>query len=312
MALDFTIAIPTYNAERRLDKLLDSLQLQVGLDHLTWEVLVVDNNSTDHTAQVVQNYQRRLNLRYLLRYYFEPRQGAAFARQRAVGEAQSELIGFLDDDNLPAPDWIAQALTFGKNYPQAAAFGGQVHGAFEVKPPVGFEGIKQFLAIQELGDAPLKFQPENIILPVGAALVVRRQAWRKHVRATTLSGKVQGRFVQGDEFEPLLYLFRGGWEIWYNPKMHTYHQIPRQRFEREHLMILSKGCGLAICQLRMINANEGQHFIIIIRTILGGLRRIIRHLLKCGWRNLTLDAAVEREFYWGILLSPLYLKKLPR
>jgi glycosyltransferase involved in cell wall biosynthesis len=309
--LDFTIAIPTYNGEKRLPQLLDRLRSQVDIDSLKWEILVIDNNSQDGTAKLIKDYIENWNQAYPLRYFFEPEQGAAFARLKAVREAQGKIIGFLDDDNLPDPRWIQSAYIFAQNYPQAGAFGGQIHGEFEIDPPENFEKIQAFLAIREPGEEPHLFQPQNLRLPPAAALVVRKQAWLESVpNRPLLTGKLPGVMVQGDDYEPLLYIHKAGWEIWYNPEMHTAHQIPHWRLTRDYLLSISRGCGLATCQLRMINAQPWQKPLIIIRTILGNLRRIILHLIKYKYQvKEDLIVACELEFFLGSLLSPTYYLK---
>ena len=125
----FTIAIPTYNGGNRLPKLLDCLRSQIRTEQFTWEIVVIDNNSQDNTAEVIRQYQTDWPTAYPLHYYFEPQQGLAFARQRAIDEAQGTWVGFLDDDNLPASDWVAEAYNFAQEHPQAGAFGGQIHGS---------------------------------------------------------------------------------------------------------------------------------------------------------------------------------------
>ncbi|MFP5272225.1 hormogonium polysaccharide biosynthesis glycosyltransferase HpsE [Coleofasciculus sp.] len=309
MSVDFTLAIPTYNGASRLPKLLDKLRQQTGLEQISWEIIVVDNNSSDNTAQVVQEYQGNWLVGVPLTYILEPEQGAAFARLRAVKEAQGELIGFLDDDNLPNPDWIAQAYSFAQEYPQAGAFSGQIHGDFEVAPPENFKRIQAFLAIREHGSIPHQFEPQNLRLPPAASLVVRKKAWSESVPSRpTLTGKLPGVMIQGDDYEPLLYMYKAGWEIWYHPELHTYHQIPRWRLEREYLLSISRGCGLATCQLRMINATPWQKPVIFIRTLLGNLRRMIGYIIKYRWRAKSdLITACELEFFWGCFLSPFYL-----
>jgi len=97
--LDFTVAIPTYNGESRLPELLERLRNQICTPYLTWEIIVIDNNSTDNTPKVVQAYQENWQCAYPLKYCLETKQGAAYARKRAVEEAKGQLIGFLDDDN---------------------------------------------------------------------------------------------------------------------------------------------------------------------------------------------------------------------
>lgn len=312
MSVDFTVAIPTYNGEQRLPAILERLRSQTGIDHLTWEILVVDNNSKDNTAKVIQDYQVNWPHPFPLQYCFEAQQGAAFARLRAVREAKGTLIGFLDDDNLPDPNWIAEAYSFAERHPKAGAFSGQIHGNFEVKPPENFQKIQAFLAIREQGSTPYRFEPEKIQLPPGAALAVRKQAWCDSVpERPRLSGKLPGIMVQGDDYEPLMYLHKAGWEIWYNPAMHTYHQIPHWRLERDYLLSISRGCGLATCQLRAINAKPWQVPIVITKTFLGNLCRVTYYQIKYRQQLKTdVVTACELEFHWGSMLSPLvYLKR---
>ncbi|MFY7805244.1 MAG: glycosyltransferase, partial [Limnoraphis robusta] len=66
--LDFTIAIPTYNGAKRLPQVLDKLRSQTDVEQISWEVIVVDNNSTDNTAEIVQQYQQNWLLNVPLRY----------------------------------------------------------------------------------------------------------------------------------------------------------------------------------------------------------------------------------------------------
>ncbi len=308
ISVDLTVAIPTYNGESRLPKLLERLGEQTKVEHLNWEIIIIDNNSTDGTAKVVQDYLANWSPAYPLKYYFESEQGAAFARQRAVREAEGELICFIDDDNLPDSNWLAAAYSFSQEHPKAGAYSGQIHGEFEVEPPPNFNKIQAFLAIREHGPNPHLFEPENLRLPPGAALVVRKQAWRESVPSRpALTGKLPGVMVQGDDYEPLLYLHKAGWEIWYNPAMHSYHQIPHWRLERDYLLSISRGCGLSTCSLLMINAESWQKPLIMARTILGNMRRIALHFVKYRWQvKSDLITACEMEFFIGSMASPFY------
>lgn len=102
-------------------------------------------------------------------------------------------------------------------------------------------------------------------------------------------------------------MYKANWEIWYNPLMHTYHQIPASRLEKSYLLTLARGCGLCICHLRMINAKKWQKPLVFLRTSLGNLRRLLQHFLvyKSPWKN-DLIFLFEMEFYWGSFLSPFY------
>lgn len=304
-SVDFTVALPTYNGADRIPKVLDCLRSQLNLGARSFEVIVVDNNSTDDTAAVVKTYQATWPAEYPLRYCFEPKQGLAYARQRAVEEANGTFIGFLDDDTLPAPDWVAASFEFGQAYSKAGAFGGQVHGEFEVEPPPNFERIESFFAIKKRGTKPNRYEPEKLSLPAGAGLVVRRDAWLASVPAQLVR---TGR--GGNDFEISLHLHRMGWEIWYCPTMHIYHQIPRERLERPALLKLIRTAGLCICQLRMVGVKNSQKPIIVMKIILGNLRRVVLHVIKHGVKVKTdLVTECELAFFLSSLVSPFYSLK---
>lgn len=309
--LHLTLAIPTYNSENRLPTLLEKLKNQTFEESLNWEIVIIDNNSKDNTALVIENYQKTWDSKIPLRYFLEKQQGAAFARLRAVKEARGEIIAFLDDDNLPDPRWVQQAYAFGQKHPQAGAWSGQIHGDFEIEPPQNFERIQAFIAIREHGEKEYLFDPYNLRLPTGAAFVVRKQVWCDSVpNVLVFKGRLGKSMVGGEDLEPLLYIHKAGWQIWYNPAMHTLHQIPHWRLEKDYLISLARGCGLCHCQLRFINAKTWQKPIVFARTFLANLRRVVRHLIKYkGQLQNDIIARFEIEFYLSSMISPFYSLK---
>ena len=307
--VDFTLAIPTFNGAQRLPQLIEQLRSQTGLEDLSWSILIVDNNSTDETAAIAQRYAANATGQNpAIQYAFEKRQGAAYARVKAMEVAAGDWVGFLDDDVVPAPDWVAKAIAFAKAHPDAGAFGGQIHGDFEVAPPDTSNRIKSFLALRERGSKPHRYDPDNLSLPPSAAWVVSAQAWHENVSDTPLlSGRANGSMMQGDDYEPLLRMHQAGWEIWYAPDMHVAHQIPKSRLERGYLKSLSWGCGLCICPLRMINTKRWQRPFVWVKLTLSNLRRVVMHWLKYRHHIKTdLVAACEMDFYLGSFASPFY------
>ena len=239
--MDFTVAIPTFNGASRFPAVLDRLREQQGLEDIPWEVMVIDNNSTDETKQVVESYQA--NFPCPLRYCFEEKQGAGYARKLAIREAKSELVGFLDDDNIPELNWIQTAIEFAEKHPQVGAIGSQIHGDFDIDPPQELKPLLPYFAISEWGDKPFQY---DRMLPPSAGLVVRRQAWIECVpEKTILNGRTKDNFVTGEDIEVLAYIQRkGGWELWYNPKMEVNHKILISRFEKAYLVNFFRGIGL--------------------------------------------------------------------
>ncbi|MEC4986895.1 MAG: hormogonium polysaccharide biosynthesis glycosyltransferase HpsE, partial [Oscillatoria sp. PMC 1076.18] len=270
-----TVAICTYNGEKRLPEVFARLEQQIGWESFRWEILVVDNNSSDRTAELIRAYQTNWSV-CSLRYCFEPRQGLAYARQRALSEAKGKYIGFLDDDNLPDSRWVQTAFTFGEAHPHAGAYGSRINADFAVKPPEGFEQFISFLGAKDRGEKAFIYEPRQRILPPGAGLVVRQQAWRENVpQELFLKGRVGKSQLASEDLEALAYIQNGGWEIWHNPEMQIIHKIPENRLEPDYLLAIARGIGLARYHIRMIRLPIWQRPLFFPLYTLNDLRKFL-------------------------------------
>lgn len=127
--VELSLVICTYNRAELLARLLDSLAKQNAASD-RYEILIVDNNSSDDTKKVAHKYcQVQNDVRYLL----EKRQGLSHARNRGVLEARGNYVGFVDDECLLDNDWISKALEIIQVY-QPALFGGPYKAYYEQKP----------------------------------------------------------------------------------------------------------------------------------------------------------------------------------
>lgn len=312
--VNFTVAICTYNGEQRLPDVLNRLRVQINTEDIAWEILIIDNNSKDNTAKVVEQYQSDWPEAFPIKYYFEPEQGLAFARQRAVKEAKGIFVGFLDDDNLPSPNWVAAAYAFGQAHPKAGAYGSKIQGDYEVTPPPNFDRISRFLAIGG-GEKAICYTSYQYaykkVMPPGAGLVIRRHAWVESVPdRLLLQGQLGTYRLGGDDVEALLHLRSADWEIWYNPEMCIDHRIPKQRLEKEYLMNLLRGVGLSRYHTRMLGFKAWQRPFVLPAFMANDLRKIVIHLIKYG--NMIKDdtvAACEWQLLIGSITSPFYFKK---
>ena len=103
--MDFTVIVCTYNRCGNLPACLGALATQKGLEAIDWEVLVVDNNSTDATPQMVERLARELPVR--LRYAREEQQGLNYARNCGVINSHGTHFTFVDDDIQVSPQWLS-------------------------------------------------------------------------------------------------------------------------------------------------------------------------------------------------------------
>src|SRR5215469_3500479 len=124
-----TVAICTHNRAESLRRALDSLVAMKVAGDLEWEVVIVNNNSTDHTDHVIGEYPGRLPIRR----EFQPQPGHSNARNRAIDAAKGEYIVWTDDDVLVDTNWLKAYAEAFRQWPEAAVFGGRIIPRFE--PP---------------------------------------------------------------------------------------------------------------------------------------------------------------------------------
>jgi glycosyltransferase involved in cell wall biosynthesis len=117
-----SICICTYNRSESLWRTLDSLAKQDDIDSGAMEVLIVDNNCTDDTANVFEAFRQKLPIRRVT----EPRQGLAHARNRAVAEFRGDVLLFTDDDVRLLPSWLPAYRDAIRRFPDADYFGGRI------------------------------------------------------------------------------------------------------------------------------------------------------------------------------------------
>lgn len=117
----FTVCVCTYNRADSLARTLESFCAAIR-PQKAWELLLIDNNSKDHTAEVARRFADRLPLRYV----FEARQGLSAARNRAVAEFCGATLLFTDDDVRVGPNWLTAYERAIAAHPEADYFGGRI------------------------------------------------------------------------------------------------------------------------------------------------------------------------------------------
>lgn len=174
-----SVVVCTYN---RCDVLGDTLSSFVSLripNGVSWELLVVDNNSSDRTREVAARYADRLPLRYL----FESRQGKTCALNLAVREAQGDLLLFTDDDVQLDPGWLWAFHEAARACPQAGWFGGRIIPWWPAGRPGWLQdeclpALKGFFGLYDLGDQQRPYA-EGDDPPAGAGMAVRRATFER-------------------------------------------------------------------------------------------------------------------------------------
>jgi glycosyltransferase involved in cell wall biosynthesis len=222
-----TLIICTYN---RVQSLAETLQSLEGLDveGLRGEIILVDNNSSDSTRDVIEDFLPRAPL--TARYLFEPRQGLSHARNAGVDAATGDVIVFSDDDVLFDPRWLREiASAFA--HEDAAAIGGKILPKWPAPPPdwLGPE-LHGFLALLDHGDSPVVMTEPALW---GANLAFRREVFRT-IRFHGALGRIGDKLYNGEDSDLLLRLMERGERVLYWPRAVVHHNIPEQRLTKAY------------------------------------------------------------------------------
>lgn len=192
------------------------------------EVLVVDNNSTDATAMVVE--EARTTFPYRLRLVCERNQGLSFGRNRAFAESDAEVVALLDDDVFVEPQWL-HALCEAFRGHDAAAVGGRAYLLYPAARPEWISDSDEiFLSKVDLGPNPVQAAPGRLF---GLNLAIKR-SWLDRVGPfRTDLDRIGTCLLSGGEVELLKRIDRAGGALWYEPRAAVGHRVAPERLTRD-------------------------------------------------------------------------------
>jgi glycosyltransferase involved in cell wall biosynthesis len=295
--MKISVIVCTHNRSAVLSNALESIAVQRMPESAEWEVVVVDNNSTDATRSIVESFCQKYPNRF--RYVFQPLQGLSHARNAGLGAAYGAIIAFTDDDVVAEPDWL-QNLTAMLHDPGWAGAGGRVLGASAIEAPawLALDGPYCMLGVLyghfDLGDDAQELNRA----PHGANMAFRSSMFQKHGGFRLDLGISPGNRLNNEDTEFGRRLKAAGEHLWYAPSAVVYHEIPRLRINRQYFQTWWYGYGRA--QIR--EAGNRPNVWGIAHPVLSIPHIALRHLPIRALRWLfAMDS--QRRFYRKCMLS---------
>jgi glycosyltransferase involved in cell wall biosynthesis len=241
--VDVSVIICTHNPRPHyLSRVLTALRGQT-LPMEQWELLVVDNAS--HVPLTADTWNLSWHPR--ARLIREEKLGLSAARMRGMREAAADLLVFVDDDNVLEPNYCAEAIQIGRNWPRLGAWGGSIVPEFEIQPA---EYLKEFLGVLALREVKTS-RWSNVITcfdaqPWGAGLCVRAnvaKAYLLHYReaAIQLTGRCGKAVMAGEDVEICNVACSLGLGMGLFPELKVIHLIPKERINEDYLVRITEG-----------------------------------------------------------------------
>lgn len=297
----FSAALCSYNRAERLPALIAALREQQC--EMPFEILIVDNNSTDNTQQVLASLATQSGVH--LRYVKETQQGIPFARNRALQECiDSEFMLFMDDDEMPKPG-LLQAAVHCLNNDNAECAGGKINVCFTKgqRPPWLGNDLLGFLAEVDYGSAPFWITSPSTPLWT-ANIAYRMSIFKKYPQLRfNLHYNRIGKQVGGGEdlimFNDMLAL---NIKMRYCPEMVVEHYVEEWRLQRNYFLKLHFVSG------KKTGLYEAKNY---ARTLLGVpffmVLQSMRQLVRSLWMIVTRHpGALRQAMNWTHSLGLIY------
>jgi glycosyltransferase involved in cell wall biosynthesis len=292
--MKITVILCTYNRCASVAQTLESIAASVLPDSTEWEVLVVDNNSTDQTRDVIEDFCRRYPAHF--RYLFEPSQGKSRALNAGIRAARGDILAFVDDDVTVAPMWLENLTKCLRDGTWAGAGGRTVTGhAFSMPNWLSLEAPyyagAAIAALFDLGDKTCQLD----FPPYGANMAFRKAMFEKYGGFRTDLGPQPGSQIRNEDTEFGRRLMAAGERLKYEPFAIVYHPILEARITKKYFLAWWFAYGLA--DVREWKLRHGPPIWGIRRSYLRALQAAIRQILPRVWQWLFSSDPVKRFYY---------------
>jgi glycosyltransferase involved in cell wall biosynthesis len=295
VTVKLTIAIPTHNRAALVRETLASvcaLAIPAGVDA---GCVVIDNASTDDTAAIVDDFASGAALP--MRRVFEPQPGSSFARNRAVDEAASDYIFFIDDDAVAERDWAAELLDDMRRRDLDAACG-MVLPRWSSPPPQWLgPSLWVKLAVHDrraIESAPTAFA-ERLDNYFSANVGFKRSAFARFGKFREDLGVVGGNPISGEDTELFARILACGGAMGFVQRAIVHHLIPPERMTRAYLRRKSFAFGMGTALAGLQSHNQFDKLVrngvrMATAAMRGDPERAIYHELECAnflgyWRG---------------------------
>jgi glucosyl-dolichyl phosphate glucuronosyltransferase len=304
--IDICVIVCSFNRCNYLPKLLESLKTQT-LSKERFEILIIDNNSTDDTKKIINTFQESIpNLKYI----FEPRQGLSIARNRGMRETESPLVVYIDDDAYAEPEWLSSFVESFEKNDGVVCVGGPVKLDWQGERPDWIpERYESLFTSVDYGTEGIYLTSGNYI--VGANMGFRKDWLAGQGGFPENLGRKGYCLISGEEALIYKKVFESAHKALYHPGAKVWHRVTNERKTKRWFLkrLFWDGATQPI-----LDSGVEQKKSIYLKGAYLDLRRSLRFLFEaliaviCVNRDAFMDAICRLDqrlgrFYMHLRLS---------
>lgn len=246
-----SVIVSCYNSQKRIEKTLEYLFNQKTVSELNWEIIVVDNNSSDKTAAVANKIEEKYNKKNVhFKIVYEPVSGLNNARRCGVESSIYNIVLFCDDDNWLNQNYVNDVFAIMSQNEEIGIVGGRGDAIFETNEPEWFKKHEHGYAVHCFGDGIVDLTNTRQYV-YGAGMAIRKGLFSKIYRDfkfITIDRKGR-KLTSGGDAEICMYVKLLGKKIIFSSSLQFFHYMPKERLEWKYCRRLFNSFGESVLQL---------------------------------------------------------------
>lgn len=296
---EISVVVCTYNRCEMLRLAMESL-CQQALAPDRYEIIVVDNASTDKTREVVKEIDSSYPI-HRIHYIYEPVPGLAVARNTGLAKARGEFVAYLDDDAKASSDWLDRALCLISTLEEVpSCIGGPILPFYTSPVPDWF---CDHYELRSWGQNPRWLEPNESFS--GSNMIWNREALIEAGGFDISRGVKAGFLSLGEESA----VFEKIWQrdpsarFYYDPELTVQHWVPAGKMSVEYQLKRAFARGRDFADAKLDRHKRMNRLLLAVRyTIIfaiSAIWAIIRVPFYKRWQNWAVEEASQSAFYFG-------------
>lgn len=297
---NISVVMCCYNSAPRLEKTLLHLAVQEDISPDQWELIVVDNNSTDGTAALATQLWEQFQGKAPMRIVREQAIGLTHARAAGIRAAHYGIILFCDDDNWLNNDYLAQVIRIFESRPKVGIAGpARMPAVYETSKPSWLHGHENVLCVFDCGQKEITVNrhSQQEVHVAGAGMAIRKTILENylidlmHNPHRLLLDRSPGRMLSGGDDDINIQALKDGHDLYLSSQLQLQHFIPAFKLNKEYVLRLYEGMAYSMVLLNRFHGQEkekaqGWNF-------MGMVKYMALNVIKCPFNNSVLMRTIK-------------------